>query len=59
MAHEDVLIPGAGDEDSEEGHERRPRTDRVWSATAGWIEVDAEHRTHWDDAHLWHDRPPR
>lgn len=56
MAHEDVLI--AGDEDPDEGGPPPPRKRLVRSATAGWVWVEEGNVEHWDDDHLWHDRPP-
>ena len=60
VAHEDLLMaePDPEDESGDAGPPP-PRTGWVWSASAGWIEVDAEHRTHWDDNALLHGRPPR
>lgn len=47
------------DDESDDSAPLGPPTGWVWSVSAGWIEVEAEQREHWDDARLWHDEPPR
>ncbi|MDH3026411.1 hypothetical protein QEN35_18815 [Gordonia alkanivorans] len=54
MAHDDVLLADSNDDEPP-----RPPQRLVFSATEGWVWVPEAAVEYWDDAHLWHDRPPR